>query len=159
MHFGFSFVGLMFLVMLFVPNMFWTKNKPANYDRYAKNENRILLIFERTGEISVSCLLLIFSDFNPKGVSPWEIWLALAFVCMIIYEFYWIGYFKSDKEMRDFYRGFLGIPVAGATLPVLAVLFISAYGKNPFLLLADIILAVGHIGIHLMHKKEVTSHL
>ena len=155
MHFGFSYVGLIFLVMLFIPNMFWTKNQPAGYEKHAKNENKILLIFERTGEVSVSCLLLIFSDFNPKGISPREIWLGLALISMVLYEFYWVRYFKSDKEMRDFYRGFLGIPVAGATLPVLAVIFISVYGKNPFLLLADIILGIGHIGIHLMHKKQL----
>ena len=135
--------------------MFWTKNQPADYEKHAKNENKILLIFERTGEVSVSCLLLIFSDFNPKGISPREIWLGLALISMVLYEFYWIRYFKSDKEMRDFYRGFLGIPVAGATLPVLAVIFISVYGKNPFLLLADIILGIGHIGIHLMHKNRL----
>ncbi len=78
---------------------------------------------------------------------------------MLLYEVYWIGYFKSEKEMKNFYRSFFGIPVAGATLPVLAVLFISAYGKNLLLFAAGLILAVGHIGIHLMHKKEVTSHL
>lgn len=159
MHFGFSYVGLIFLVMLFVPNMLWAENKPKDYEKYAENENKFLLILERVGEVSVSCLVLIFSDFNPKGVSYWEIWLVLAFALMLLYEVYWIGYFKSDKEMKNFYRSFFGIPVAGATLPVLAVLFISVYGKNPFLLLADIILGIGHIGIHLMHKKEVTSHL
>lgn len=28
MNFGFSYIGLIFLLMLFVPNLFWTKNKP-----------------------------------------------------------------------------------------------------------------------------------
>lgn len=26
-HFGFSYVGLLFLVMLMVPNLIWTKNQ------------------------------------------------------------------------------------------------------------------------------------
>lgn len=66
MHFGFSYVGLIFLLMLFVPNLIWTKNKPLDYVEYAKQENKTLLALERIGEVSVSCLVLIFSDFNPQ---------------------------------------------------------------------------------------------
>ena len=59
--------------------------------------------------------------------------------------------------MKDFYSSFLGVPVAGATLPVLAVLLLAIYGKNPFLLIAGIVLGIGHIGIHLMHRKELVG--
>ena len=41
---------------------------------------------------------------------------------MILYEIYWIRYFKSNKTMKGMYSSLLGI---------------------------------GHIGIHLNHKKEV----
>ena len=30
MHFGFSYVGLIFLLMLFVPNFLWTKHRPKD---------------------------------------------------------------------------------------------------------------------------------
>ena len=33
MHFGFSYTGLIFLVMLMVPNLLWTKNQPENYEQ------------------------------------------------------------------------------------------------------------------------------
>ena len=56
--------------------------------------------------------------------------------------------------MKDFYRSLLGIPVAGATLPVCAFLLLAVYGKNILLACATLILGVGHIGIHLMHRKE-----
>lgn len=49
MHFGFSYVGLIFLAMLIIPNLFWTKNQPKEYDKYVGNENKILLMFERIG--------------------------------------------------------------------------------------------------------------
>ena len=117
MHFGFSYIGLIFLLMLFIPNFFWTKNK-------------VLLILERIGEVAVSCLILIFSDFNPQGLSIWLLWLFASFGCMILYELYWIRYFRSEKTMKDFYSSYLGIPVAGATLPVLSVLFIAVYGEK-----------------------------
>ena len=48
-----------------------------------------------------------------------------------------------------------GIPVAGATLPVIACCLIAIYGRNPMLFVSTIILGVGHIGIHLNHRKEL----
>lgn len=155
MHFGFSYVGLIFLVLLMLPNIIWTKNQPKDYEKYVVNENKILLAFERTGEVLVSCLALIFSDFNFKPWSRWSWWLLAAFALMALYELFWIRYFKSQKTMKDFYSSLLGIPVAGATLPVLAFLLLAIYGKNIFLGAAVLILGIGHIGIHLMHKQEI----
>lgn len=154
-NFGFSYIGLIFLVMLMIPNMIWTKNKPKDYDKYVKNENKILLMFERIGEILVTCISLIFADFNINKISSWSIILLIAFILMILYEIYWVRYFKNEKTMKDFYSSFLGVPVAGATLPVLAFLLLGIYGKNIFLIISTIILGIGHIGIHLNHKKEV----
>ena len=157
MHFGFSYTGLLLLLMLFIPNIFWTKNQPADYDQYVQRENKVLLFLERAGEVLVTGLLLVFRDFNVQGVEPRLLWLAAAFALMILYELYWIRYFRSEKTMRDFYSSFLRVPVAGATLPVLAVLLMAVYGRNPLLFAAGIILGIGHIGIHLQHAKEVTS--
>ncbi|MBR5772632.1 MAG: hypothetical protein IKY00_05395 [Clostridia bacterium] len=154
MKFGFSYTGLVFLIMLFMPNFLWAKYKPENYDEYAKNESKILLAFERAGEVAVTCLVLVFSSFNPQGLNLWLLWLAGALLLMVLYEVYWVRYFRSSKTMKDFYSSLLGIPVAGATLPVCAVLLIAVYGKNPFLFAAGIILGIGHIGIHLAHRKD-----
>ncbi len=154
-HFGFSYVGLIFLIMLIMPNIIWSKNKPKDYDRYLKNENRVLLIFERTGEISVTCFSLIFSDFNINKISYRSFILLISFILMLLYEVYWIRYFKSDKTMKDMYSSLLGIPVAGAALPVTAFLFLGIYGRNIFLIVSTVILGIGHIGIHLGHRKDI----
>ena len=154
MTFGFSYIGLIFLIMLFVPNLFWTKNKPEDYEKYASKENKFLLALEKIGEAAVCCTVLIFSGFNINKPSAWSLWLLTAFIIMILYELYWIRYFKSEKTMKDFYSSFSGIPVAGATLPVIAFLLLGIYGKNPILIAAAIILGIGHIGMHLNHKKE-----
>ena len=155
MTFGFSYIGLIFLAMLFVPNIFWTKNKPKDYEKYVGNENKVLLALERIGEIAVCCVVLIFSDFNINSISAWSLWLLTAFMIMILYELYWIRYFKSEKTMKDFYSSFMGVPVAGATLPVTAFLLLGVYGKNLILIISAIILGIGHIGIHLNHRKEI----
>ncbi len=154
-HFGFSYIGFIFLLMLIIPNIIWSKNQPKDYDKYVKNENKVLLLIERIGEMLVTCISLIFTDFNINEISNWSIILLIAFILMILYEIYWIGYFKSNRTMKDMYSSLLGIPVAGATLPVLAFLLLGIYGKNVFLIIATIILGVGHIGIHLNHRKEV----
>ncbi len=154
-HFGFSYIGLIFLLMLILPNIIWSKNKPKDYDIYVKNENKILLLFERYGEMLVTCLSLIFSDYNINQISNWSIILLIAFIIMILYEIYWIRYYKSNKTMNDMYSSLLGIPVAGATLPVIAFLLLGIYGKNVFLIIATQILGIGHIGIHLNHRKEI----
>ena len=76
---------------------------------------------------------------------------------MVLYEIFWIRYFRSEKTMKDFYGSLLGIPVPGATLPVIAVLLVAVYGKNPYLFAAGVILGIGHIGIHLGHRKEAAG--
>lgn len=158
LHFGFSYIGFLFLLMLLIPNIIWTKNKPKNYEQYAKNENKILLMFERVGEVLVTSFSLIFSDFNIHTISTRIIILLVAFFFMILYEIYWIRYFKSPKTMNDFYSSFLKIPVAGATLPVAAFFLLGVYGNSLLLVVATIILGIGHIGIHLNHKKEIKSY-
>lgn len=155
MHFGFSYVGLVFLVMLFVPNIIWSRNQPKDYEKYAAKENKVLLTLERIGEALVSTLCLIFSDFNIGSISPWSILLLAAFALMVLYEVYWIRYFRSEKTMADMYSGILGIPVAGATLPVLAFFVLGVYGKNIPMMIATVILGIGHIGIHLEHKNQI----
>ncbi|MDE7252218.1 MAG: hypothetical protein K2O32_04670 [Acetatifactor sp.] len=152
-HLGFSYVGLLFLLMLTVPNVIWSKNQPQGYS--AANENRILAFLERIGEIFVTCCALVFSDFNLREWSLWSLWLVAACILMIMYEMWWVRYFKSERRLSDFYSAFLGVPIAGATLPVTAFFLLGIYGKVIWMLIACIILGVGHIGIHWQHSNEL----
>ena len=158
-NFGFSYVGLVYLIMLMTPNLIWAKNLPKDYEKFAANENKVLLTLERTGEVLSSCIVLIFTDFNLRPWTCWSWFLVVSFALMVLYEIFWIRYFRSEKTMKDFYSSILGIPVAGATLPVLAFMLLAIYGKNIFLGIAVLILGIGHIGIHLMHRKEVVAEL
>ena len=106
-NFGFSYIGLVFLLMLMIPNIIWSKNKPKEYEKYVKNENKVLLLFERIGEMLVTCLSLIFSNLNINKITNWSIILLIAFIIMILYEIYWIRYFKSNKTMKDMYSSLL----------------------------------------------------
>lgn len=160
---GFCATGFLFLLMLFVPNIIWArKAKPDGYDESARKENKLLLILERVGEVLVSTSLVIFTAINPKVMFleglhfEWKliIWMT-AFVLMVLYECYWIKYFRSSKTLKDFYMSFAGFPVAGATLPVIACLLLGIYSGNVIVIGAAVILGIGHIGIHVMHRKEI----
>lgn len=155
MNFGFSYIGVIFLAMLFVPNILWTKNKPEGYDKYVKNESKILKMFESVGQVLVTSIVLIFKDFNVRFNSWWILWLILSLIFMLLYEVYWLRYFKSEKTMKDFCSSLLGIPVAGASLPVIAFFLLGIYGKNIPLIISIIILGIGHIGIHINHKEKI----
>lgn len=150
---GFSYIGLLFLLMLFIPNMMWTGKKPQGYN--PENENKILLVFERIGEMLTCCCALVFSDFNIHKWTPWSLWLAAAFLLMLMYEAWWVRYFRSERALANFYSDFLGIPLAGATLPVIAFFMLGIYGKVIWMLIATVILGIGHIGIHMQHRKEL----
>ncbi len=154
-HFVFSYIGAIYLVLLFVPNIIWSKHQPVGYN--PDGENRILLVFERIGEVAVSCTAVIFSDFNIRLDSFWTLWLLASAIFMLLYEIYWIRYFRSQKKLEDFYSSLLGIPVAGATLPVIAFLLLGIYGKNIWMIISVFILGIGHIGIHFQHKKQLNK--
>ena len=152
-HLGFSYIGLIFLLLLFIPNIIWARKQPQGYT--SENENKILLFLERAGEILTSTCVLIFDDFNLHGWSNWAWWLIAAFVSMAMYELWWVRYFQNGQKLSDFYSSFLGIPLAGATLPVASFILLGIYGKVIWLIIATAILGVGHIGIHLQHSAEM----
>ena len=154
-HPGFSYMGLIFLLMLAIPNLIWIRHQPNGYN--FQNENKILLIFERVGQVFVACTVLIFSDFNLRPWSIWTLWLLAAMILMLMYEGWWFRYFKSQKALADFYNSFCGVPVAGATLPVAAFFLLGVYGKVVWLLISTVVLGIGHIGIHLQHREELNK--
>jgi len=143
------------LLMLFIPNFLWTKRQPEGYAEYAARENKILLAFERVGQFIVTPCAVMFSDFNPKGWNWWCWVLVLAFLNLVVYDIAWVRYFKSPLKMEDFYRSFLGMPLALATYPVIAFYLLGVFGGNILMIFGAVVLGIGHIGIHTQHAREV----
>lgn len=153
-HLGFSYIGLIFLMMLFIPNAVWSKKRPDGYDALAKNENRVLLVFERAGQVCVTVAALMFSNYNPTGFGPWTAWLIAAAALMLLYEAAWVRYFISPS-LNAFYGRFLFIPAPLASLPIFAFLLLGIYGKVIWLILSVVLLGIGHIGIHAGHIRTL----
>lgn len=152
---GFSWLGALFLLALIVPNLLWTRRKPRDYD--PSHEDRRLTLLERTGQVWVTCGVLLSPGICFGPWSGWSWWLAGAAALMVLYEGWWVRYFRSPRTMADFTAGLLGVPVAGASLPVAAFCLLGVYGRVWWLLPGVLILGIGHIGIHLGHRREALA--
>ncbi|WEK56040.1 MAG: hypothetical protein P0Y55_08320 [Candidatus Cohnella colombiensis] len=150
-HFGFSYVGLIYLLMLFIPNIIWAKSLQIENDK--THENIILLLFERIGQMGCTVSVLMFKDYDNVAFSSRSVWLAMSFLLMIIYELCWIRYFTNKHREGMLYRSYYGIPVPLASLPVMAFLLLGIYGEVIWLIASAIIIGIGHIGIHIQHLK------
>ncbi len=148
-QFKISWLGFFYLAMLLIPNFFWAKAKPAGYT--AEEENPVLLVFERVGEVLTTCCVFLARKETPGGL--WHLWLAGSFALMLLYEIFWARYFIGAHTLEDFYGAMLGIPAPGASLPVAAVCLLGIYNCAWWTVVSGVILGIGHIGIHLQHKK------
>lgn len=154
MEFGFSWVGVIFLLMLFVPNIIWSRNRPLVYDALAHSESPVLLALERIGEVAACVTVVVF--VCPQGFSmPWLLWLFGALLLMLLYEVAWARYFKSGAELMAMYAPLGFIPVPLTSPPVLALLLLGIWYLSPFTIFAAIILGIDHIGIHLSHLHQL----
>lgn len=159
---GFSVTGLVILLLIFIPKILHDKSvKTEDNKKQAKEKNRVLLILELVGEVAVTLSLLMFKSVDPHiTITPegvyfdWILilWIA-AFVLLILYECYWTRYLIKKKNEKDLYSSFAGYPVAGATLPAIAVLLTGIYSGNLVLIAVSIIFGTGFIGNHVMRKQ------
>lgn len=156
-HFGFSYIGCIYLLLLFIPNGIWAHYKPQGYDALAAGEPKPLRLLEGIGQVLTTCCALAFSDFNPRGWSLWSLWFIGSLLCMVLYEAGWLRYFMGSRSLRKMYRPLLGIPVPLASLPVLAFLLLGVYGRVIWMVIAVLPLGVGHIGIHALHWRRIKT--
>lgn len=154
MRFGFSIIGVIFLAMLFVPNILWARNQPSGYAELSKHECPVLLMLERIGQVATSCAAVVF--VCPQDLSmPWLLWLVAATILMLLYETAWLRYFKGGGELELMYAPLGPIPVPLASLPVAAFILLGVWYQSPVAVAGAIILGIGHIGIHLEHLREI----
>lgn len=150
LNFGISYISLILIFLMAVPNIIWTKAMPVDYEEKPLKERKVFQILEQAGRIVSIILAVIFSDFNINEVSAWIFWLILAFVMILCYYVDWIRYFRSGRSMADMYDK-AGLSV----FPVLSFLFLGIYGANIFLIVSVLLFGIGHIGIHIQYYRAL----
>ena len=150
MQLGFSVVGMAFLALLFIPNVLWARSRPSGYEELARHERRVLLAFERGGQVATTCTAIVF--VCPQGLSlPWLFWLVAATALMLRYELAWVRYFRGGEKLAGMYASLGPIPVPLASLPVAAFGLLGVWCQSPAAVISAVVLGIGHIGIHLGH--------
>lgn len=91
-QFGSSYMGALFLALLLVPNLLWTKNRPGDYD--PKGENKALQALERVGQVLVAALCLCKADLDLRPWTAQSGRLVAAGVFMVFYE----GFWRREKQ-------------------------------------------------------------
>lgn len=157
MTFGFSYVGCIFILLLFVPNIIFMKHRPKDYADYSAREDKILHLLERTGEVGITMLLPVTKNFNLR-LTPWIVWLIAALGLMICYEVWWSRYFGGEPTYERLLSGFWKIPLAGAVLPSAGLILLAVYGKSPQFALFALPFAYAHILIFMRHKKDLSDN-
>ena len=106
------------------------------------------------GQVLTTCTSLIFvcpEDAPFPGVFV----LVAAALLMILYEIAWVRYFRDGEKLDGMYQLRGPVPVPIASLPVAAFVLLGIWHKSPLAAISAIIIAAGHIGIHLGHLHEL----
>ena len=82
--FGFSWIGALFLILLFVPNLIWAKRQPEGYD--PGGESRLMQALERVGQVLVSAMSLCLESLRLRLWSGWSCFLVASALCMALYD-------------------------------------------------------------------------
>jgi hypothetical protein len=136
---GFSPLGLIVSIAVLAPNLLMIWFAPRQ--PYAAVRVPVFLtVLERAGQ----ALCLVVPAITEPGATVWW-WVIPAGIALLGYYALWVRYLVGGRAIELLYSPVLGIPVPMAILPV--VVFLSAAGWlwNPWLLIAAVVLAAGHI--------------
>lgn len=145
---GFSLLGLAVSLAIFLPNLLLIPFPPR-----PKLESpavpRVLLVFERAGQ----ALCMTVPAITATGATAWG-WAVPVALAVLAYGALWIRYLRRGRPASALSDTVLGIPVPMALAPVAAFLGTAAWLQNPWIALAAVVLAVGHIPTSLLAARD-----
>ena len=114
--------------------------------------------FSYVGAVFLLCLLvpnLLWTRCRPRDYAPSG--ESRPLLAMERTGQVWVTCAALDFQGQDLASAasLLGVPVAGAALPVAAFFLLGIYGRAVWMLLGVTVLGIGHIGIHLRHRREI----
>lgn len=155
-RFGFSWLGVAFVVTLFVPDIVWARNRPGGPEPQATSS--MALGLERLGQILVCAALITCEPLQIGAFDPAS-WLVVgAAALMAAYEVWWAKYFRKHRNEPGFFGGSLYIPIGGALLSITSLLLLGIYARDLLSIAAVAVLGIGRVAVDQEHRKQARMH-
>jgi hypothetical protein len=146
---GFSLLGLVIGLAILAPNVLLAIAPPRGGIPTAGSPGVVFTVFERLGQ--VGCLVLL--AITPASPSPWLIAVGAGIAA---YWALWARYVVR-REFWWLYAPVLRIPIPMAVVPVLTFASAAAWLWSPWLALATLALAVGHLATSWHVYREIAA--
>lgn len=136
---GFSPWGLVVGLAVLAPNLLLVCLPPRVPVPTARVP-RLLGWLERVGQ---ALCLVVPAITQPGELAAW--WAVPALVALAGYYALWARYVLTGRVGAALYRPWWAVPVPMAILPVVVFLSAAAWLSNPWVAVAAVVLAAGHI--------------
>lgn len=147
---NFSLKGLLVVAVTLVPSVLLAIFPPQNSLNVTSNLASTIL--ENIGRFAVIAILLFSArrfDRRP------DVWFGLACIFGLLYYVGWGRYFFGGQTFRLLYEPIFHIPVPLAVFPVLALVAVAIWMRSIALVIAVLVMAVGHVPASYLIYREV----
>lgn len=148
---GFSLFGLIVSTLVLAPNLLLLWFPPRGQNVVARVP-RLREGIERAGQ----ALCLVVPAITLPGPIVWW-WLLPGVVALATYCALWCRYLAAGREQALLYAALWRIPVPMAVMPVVVFLCAAAWLSNPWIAIAAVVLAVGHIPVALLTRSAIRA--
>ncbi len=139
---GFSPTGSLIALALLAPNLLLVIFPPLRGTLPPSDFGLTFAVLERAGQAAcVAVVTFSKASFDGRPIGPW---FFLMVVCIAAYYGLWARYLGGGRDATAVYRPIGAIPIPMALIPVLAFAFAALWGGSRWLLLATVVLAIGH---------------
>jgi hypothetical protein len=153
---AFPLGGIITLVVL-LPNLltvfFPPTTKLADGPQPSDTRLKIMTAVERVGQ--VGCFVIPFFYRLPRASDVNAVALAIMIGALALYYAGWVRYLVLGREEELFHRSLLGIPLPMAVMPVIHFLSASVLLSSVWLMLAAVMLGVGHIAVTWLNSRSI----
>jgi len=136
---GFSGLGLALSLAVFAPNLLLLRFPPRPPIGHVEVPT-VFVILERAGQA-----LCVTVPAITVGTSMHWWWLIPVSVLVLGYWGLWVRFLAAGRPLEALFGPVLGVPVPMALLPVATFLAGAVWLANPWVAIAAVVLAVGHI--------------
>jgi len=136
----FSILGTILAAVLLAPSLLFAVLPPQDKPAATPAVPALLVGVERAGQ--AACLVALV--FSGTAVGQ-DLFLILTLAAIAAYYCVWLRYFLGGRSFALAFGPLWSVPVPLAILPVLAFLFAGLWSGSIWLLLAALLLGIGHI--------------